>query len=51
MDELFLEYGKLMVNKEIVDGQVNNVKMRIAEAMNKQEQPVAEKVTKEDTNE
>ena len=35
---LYQEYGRLMVQKEIIDGQVNSVKRALADAINRQNQ-------------
>lgn len=35
METLYAEYGKLMINQEILSGQINAVKTKIAEELNK----------------
>lgn len=35
MEELYTEYGKLMVQQEILTGHINAVKTKIAEGLNK----------------
>lgn len=35
MEELYAEYGKLMVQKEILEGQINSVRAKMAEKLNK----------------
>jgi len=35
MDELYKQYGELMIQKEILDGQINAVKTKIAAELNK----------------
>lgn len=39
MDELYKEYGKLMVSKEILDQQINDCKKRMMLEMNKPQTP------------
>jgi hypothetical protein len=35
IDELYKQYGELMVKQEILQGQINEVKRKIAEELNK----------------
>lgn len=35
MDELYLEYGKAMVQLEIIQGRVNDIKLKIIEELKK----------------
>ena len=35
MNELYLEYGKAMVQLEMIQGRVNDIKMRIIEELKK----------------
>lgn len=39
MDELYKEYGKLMIQREILESQINTVKKEIAEGLNKPKAP------------
>jgi len=39
MEELYAEYGKLMVQQEILTGQINAVKTKLAAELNKPKAP------------
>ncbi len=39
MDELYKEYGELMVQLEILNNRINQVKQKINEAISKKEEP------------
>ena len=39
MDKLYEEYGKLLIQAEILQGRINEVKRQIAEAMNRPPEP------------
>ena len=43
MDKDYELYGKLMVEQEILQARINEVKARIANALNKPKEPVKEK--------
>jgi hypothetical protein len=38
--ELYTTYGELVVNAEIIQGRINEVKRRIAEALSQNQRPV-----------
>lgn len=44
MEELYRQYGELMIRQEILSGQINAVKKKIVDEMNKQpqEKPVTQ---------
>ena len=41
LEKLYAEYGKLMVNFEILQGQINNTKKQISDKINEQLKPTA----------
>jgi hypothetical protein len=40
MDELYKQYGQLMIQQEILSGRINEIKQRIAQGLQEPKRPV-----------